>query len=239
MKRSTLFEFLILLLLLLCLTACGEKQPEHTHKWEPANCNRGELCFGCGETQGEALGHTWVDATCEKAKHCDRCGNSEGNPLSHTSDGNGSCIVCKRELNQTVTVDAFGDITRPNSYDNVPVVYDGVIFEFPLTAANDVSPLAIWPGYPVDYTVCNEAGVQVAEGSWPATPKVFLGKTQSGQWIWNETTRAEYLSLEPGTYTVTYRFYGLEISTPEKHEEDDVYLPEGDLKTGCRQFTVK
>lgn len=233
------FTALLIVSTLLSLTACGEKQPEHTHKWDAATCTRGELCWSCKETRGEALGHIWVDATCAKAKHCSRCGTSEGNALAHISDGSATCTLCKQGLNQVAKVDAFGDITRPNSYDNTPVVYDGVIFEFPLTTANDASVLTIWPGYPMDYTVCDETGTQVATGSWPANPKVFLGKTESGQWIWNKGTRTEYVALEPGTYTVTYRFYGLEISTPEKHEEDDVYLPKGDLKTGCRQFTVK
>ena len=225
--------------LLLSLSACGEKQPAHTHTWDTANCTRGELCWSCKETRGEALGHDWTDATCAKAKHCSRCGKTEGSALTHISDGNATCTLCKQALNQVANIDAFGDIDHPHSYDNTPVVYDGVVFEFPLATASGASAITSWPGYPVDYTVSNEAGAQVAAGSWPANPKVFLGQTESGQWIWNETTHTEYIPLGPGTYTVTYHFYDSEISTPEKHEEGDVYLPKGNLKTGRRQFVVK
>ncbi len=230
MKKKDLF--LCLAVLLLLLTACGEKQPEHTHNWEPANCSRGELCFNCGETRGEALGHDWTDATCTVAKRCSRCGVTEGASLGgHVSDGSGNCSRCGEELNVVAKIDATTDIGMLSYSDPHPTVYDGVVFEFPFSG---------YRGYPTDYVICDPNGGEVASGTWPEKPPYVLGKDALGKWIWNLSTCTKFVPLEPGTYTVTYHFYSDAVSDTNPYiYMDSVWVPKGDLKTGRCTLTVK
>ena len=221
--------------LLLSLTACGEKQPEetHIHKWEPANCTRGEFCFSCGETQGEALEHTWVDATCIVAKRCARCGLTEGASLGgHISNGSGNCSRCGEEVNSVAKINAHCDISLGGYTDPRPLVYDGVIFEFPLVGG--------WPGYPTEFVICDQSGTEVARGNWPKNPPYVLGKNEEGKWIDNRQTRTEFVPLEPGTYIVTFYFYDRARSdTSPDVREDSVYVPAGEFKTGRCTLFVK
>ena len=181
--------------LLLSLTACGEKQPEHTHKWEPANCTRGELCWSCKETRGEALGHDWVDATCEKGKHCSRCGKSEGNPLFHTSDGNGSCAVCKQELNIYATLDAQSSGTRLT-------VYGGAVLQFPFYSENRNPRSGV---FGKEYWIYDQMNTLVAHGVWDQRPCTQL--QTDGSWIEQVYHITEYISLSPGTYQIEFDCY--------------------------------
>ena len=199
MKRIYLIPLLVFGLI---LTSCGqqtEKQPEHTHKWEPANCSRGEFCFGCGETRGEALTHIWVDATCNKAKHCTLCGTSEGNALAHTSDGNGTCAVCKQELSSRVLLDG----TCP---ENGFIVYDGVVFSFPFLEAVALSDRKSKAGrFGKEYRVYDQAGMLVAQGEW--VPEYYhTTKTDTGciSYYYHDT---DYIPLSPGNYRVEYSYY--------------------------------
>ena len=115
------YILLCLTVVLLFLTACGEKQPEHTHKWEAANCTRGEFCFSCGETQGEALGHDWADATCTVAKRCSRCGLTEGSSLGHAAQGS-FCTRCNETLNTVVKMNECSK-NLPLVHGAVPAAY--------------------------------------------------------------------------------------------------------------------
>ena len=188
-------------LLLLSLASCGqqpEKQPEHTHKWEPANCSRGEFCFGCGETRGEALEHIWAPATCDKAKHCTLCGITEGEMLAHVSDGNGTCTVCRQALNVYVMLDGLDSKTKF-------YVYDGAVLRFP--SAN-VEPEGRRPQSGVfgkEYWLYDQTGALVAQGTWDQRPctHIFV----DGKWIWNHYHDTEYIPLTPGTYRVEFDYY--------------------------------
>ena len=256
MKRF--FSLLLFASLLLCLTACGEKQPEetHIHKWDPANCRRGELCLicgktqgdtqdhkwgpanctrgeycaSCGGTQGEALGHDWADATCTVAKRCARCGLTEGTSLGgHVSNGSGNCSRCGEEVNSVAKIDGQSKL---GYYDPRPLVYDGVIFEFPRVGG--------WPGYPTEFVICDQSGTEVARGNWPKNPPYVLGKNENGRWIWNRQTRTEFVPLEPGTYIVTFYFYDRARSdTFPDVMEDSVYIPAGEFQTGHCTLIVK
>ena len=220
--------------LLLSLTACGEKQPEetHIHKWEAANCTRGEICFSCGETQGEALGHIWVDATCTVAKRCSRCGLTEGASLGHISNGSGNCSRCGEELNSVAKINAHCDISMLSYTDPRPLVYDGVIFEFPLNSD--------WSGYPTEFVICDQSGAEVARGNWPPNPPEVLGKTENGKWIWNRKTCTEFVPLEPGEYIATFYFYDrVTTDTAPYVREDSVCIPAGEFKTGRCTLFVK
>ena len=231
MKRF--FSLLLFASLLLCLTACGEKQPEHTHKWDAANCTRGELCWSCKETRGEALGHDWADATCDVAKRCARCGLTEGTSLGgHVSNGSGNCSRCGEEVNSVAKINAHCDISLLSYTDPRPLVYDGVIFEFPLNSD--------WTGYPTEFVICDQSGTEVARGNWPKNPPYVLGKNEEGKWIDNRQTRTEFVPLEPGTYIVTFYFYDRARSdTFPDVMEDSVFIPAGEFKTGRCTLFVK
>ena len=140
------YILLCLPILLLFLTACGEKQPEHTHKWEPANCTRGEFCFSCGETQGEALGHTWVDATCAKAKHCSRCGKTEGNVIPHTTNGYGVCTLCGNDSCSVISLNALDQ-------ESTHIAYDGVIVRMRFDQENPESSGSVSVSLPFSSSV--------------------------------------------------------------------------------------
>ena len=192
MKRITFIFALIVSLLF--LTSCSEKTSDHTHKWEPANCTRGEFCFSCGATQGEALGHTWVDATCDKEKHCTLCGKSEGNPLSHTYDGNGACEVCKQELNNIITLNG-------REPDTGFVVYGGAVLRFPLWEIR----LADSGKFGESYRIYDQTGALVCQGEWnQKMPVVYYPQLQKYNTDYHDT---EYIPLEPGIYRLEFRYY--------------------------------
>ena len=186
-------------LLLLILASCGqqpETQPEHTHKWEPANCNRGEFCFGCGETRGEALEHIWAPATCDKAKHCTLCGITEGEMLAHVSDGNGNCAVCKRELN----IYAMLNGARPS---DGYVVYGGVVLRFAFWGFDGHT--ATSGSFGKAYRIYNQSGALVAEGEWnQKVPVVYIPAWKKYDLDYHDT---EYVPLSPGKYRVEYDYY--------------------------------
>ena len=226
--------FLSLILALLLLAAC-EKQPAHTHSWDAANCLRGELCWSCKETRGEALGHDWVDATCEKAKHCSRCGKSEGNPLFHTSDGNGNCTHCKQVLNVYATLDAL-------TPECSSIIYGGVILRFPFfprTTSGNRSPRSGVFGK--EYWIYDQSGTLVAQGTWPQ--KVYTAiKVDEGvhDVDYHDT---EYIPLSPGTYQVKYSYY-IEWESKDDGQRPvymwDVYLvPKGNLLYSSNILTVR
>ena len=182
--------------LLLSLTACGEKQPEHTHKWEPANCNRGEFCFSCGETKGKALGHSWVDATCEKEKHCTLCGKSEGNALEHISDGNGVCTVCKQALEQVARLDLRNMTSNRTVYDGVIVRLNFAGTEHPRSA-----------GFLKNFEIYDRNGTVVFKsGDFPPKVTVYFENEQGGL---SPRTYLEsaFIPLEQGEYLIKYRAY--------------------------------
>ena len=223
---------LILLILLLSLVACGKpaEEPEtpedgeslsHTHKWEPANCSRGEFCFGCGETRGEALAHIWVDATCDKAKHCSLCQKTEGAMLAHSSDGNGNCVHCGQELNVYAMLD--GHFPEKKS-----VVYGGAVLRFPFTNRfNDQ-----WPSYADsgrfgrDYRIYDQNGVLVAEGAWSQKVLVTLYRGPEKDVCTPEYHDTDYISLSPGTYRIEFSYYKYwnALSVTEKMGDPEHYL---------------
>ena len=202
MKRTHFIIVIFFSLILLCLTSCRqqtEKQPEHTHKWEPANCTRGELCWSCKETRGEALGHTWVDATCAKAKHCSRCGKTEGNALPHISDGNGACAVCKQELSSRVLLDGA-------SPENKLIVYDGAVLSFPFLEAAGVADRKPYSGrFGKEYRIYDQVGTLVVQGEW-VQEYYNTTKTDAG-WYSNYYHDTDYIPLSPGVYRVEYSYY--------------------------------
>ena len=189
-----LFTATVTVFLLLSLTACGEKQPEetHIHKWEAANCTRGEFCFSCGETQGEALEHTWVDATCEKAKHCSRCGKTEGNVIPHTTNGYGVCTLCGNDSCSVISLNALDQ-------ESTHIAYDGVIVRMRFDQENPESS-----GYPKDFEIYDEVGVLVAQGSWPQMYYVFASADTNAQRTYLD---APFVSLDTGRYLIKYRMY--------------------------------
>ena len=77
-KRTLLL--CLLLVLVLCMTACGECE----HKWKAATCENAKTCTFCHATEGEPLGHDWQAPTCEKPKTCNLCGETSGTALGHT-----------------------------------------------------------------------------------------------------------------------------------------------------------
>lgn len=80
MKRALLIVMLVLLLTL-ALTGCGN---QCGHDWEKANCENAKTCSLCGKTQGEPLGHSWKAATCASPKTCETCGATEGGVRGHS-----------------------------------------------------------------------------------------------------------------------------------------------------------
>lgn len=198
--------FLSLILALLLLAAC-EKQPAHTHSWDAANCLRGELCWSCKETRGEALGHDWVDATCEKAKHCSRCGKSEGKALPHTSDGNATCSRCKQALNTTVMLNGEPDqVASP--------VYDGAVFSMRMftssSAGSNFSKDMVGVGLPERYVLYDSSNKLLYQGEWGKI-KAFSNETEF-------IARLPFQKLAKGSYRIEYIYY------------KDPYLP--DLEPG-------
>ena len=191
--------FMILLALGLILVSSGqqsEQQPEHTHNWEPANCTRGELCWSCGETRGEALGHNWVNATCDRARHCTHCGREEGDPLSHTPDGSGSCAVCKAELDPRVVLDGVSPGVEYH-------VYGGVILSFWMNIRD--SDKSGTGKFGKEYRIYDEAGTLVTQGEWV---QKFYNHTKTDTGVrstyYHDT---DYIPLSPGLYRVEYSYY--------------------------------
>ena len=230
--------------LLLSLTACGEKQPEHTHKWEPANCNRGEFCFSCGETKGKALGHSWVDATCDKAKHCTLCGKSEGNTLEHISDGNGVCTVCKQALDQVARL-------HLSNTEKECTVYDGVIVQLPFGGMPGEY------GYLKDYEIYDQNGILVAQGEFPLSVPIYE-YDENGEKQFRNCLKSDFIPLPQGEYQILYHAYemSMEIHTdedgndlpwePDFTKTDERYnanrcykRPAGDLVAGSVSLIVK
>ncbi len=244
MRRSALILFV--LFSLLCLAACGNpaekpKDPvqdgtlSHTHVWEPANCSRGEFCFGCGETQGEALAHVWVDATCDKAKHCTLCGMTEGAMLAHVSDGNGSCAVCKRELN----IYAWLNGARPSDGS---VVYGGVVLRFAFWGFDGET--ATSGRFGKDYKIYDQSGALVAEGAWnQKVPVVWDPHTHNTDPEYHDT---EHIPLPPGKYRVEYDYYE-DWQGIEEYENNDplspnfksFLIPERGLSHSSNQLEVR
>ena len=187
-------------LLLLSLVSCGqqtEKQPEHTHKWEPANCSRGEFCFGCGETRGEALEHIWAPATCDKAKHCTLCGTSEGNTLEHISDGNGVCTVCKQALEQVARLDLRNMTSNRTVYDGVIVRLNFAGTEHPGSA-----------GFLKNFEIYDRNGTVVFKsGEFPSKVTVFVENEQGVLQDCRTYLESAFIPLEQGEYLIKYRAY--------------------------------
>lgn len=77
-KRALLL--LCLLMVLLCLAACGECQ----HNWKAATCEKAKTCTLCHATEGDPLGHDWLAATCERPETCAVCEKTNGSVLDHT-----------------------------------------------------------------------------------------------------------------------------------------------------------
>ncbi len=237
-KKYRLLYLAAFPLLLLRLTACGqqpEKQPEHTHKWEPATCSRGEFCFGCGETRGQALEHSWVPATCDKTKHCTLCGKIEGNALHHTSDGNGTCTVCKQELNPRVLLNG----ARP---ENTFIVYDGAVLSFPFWEAVGLADRETDAGrFGKEYRVYDQAGTLVAQGEW-VQEYYNTTKTDTG-WNNHYYHDTEYIPLFPGIYRVEYSCY--ESYTYKDNGNRPVYIwdkyavPKGELLHSYNMLEVR
>ena len=190
------FTALLIVSTLLSLTACGEKQPEHTHKWDAATCTRGELCWSCKETRGEALGHIWVDATCEKAKHCSRCGTSEGNALPHTSDGNGTCTVCKQALDPRILLTGVDPETKFH-------VYDGVKLSFRMNPEDGVSNRT--GRFGKEYRIYDQTGTLVTQGEW--VQEYYNTIKTDTDWHMNYYHDTDYIRLSPGEYRVEYSYY--------------------------------
>ena len=217
--------------LLLSLSACGKKQPEHIHKWDAANCTRGELCWGCYETRGEALGHDWADATCIKAKHCTLCGITEGDAVGHVPQ-DGSCSRCGETLKTVAYLDAMGHVP---SHQKSYIVYNGVQLEFSLMGDGGT-----YSGLPVDYIIYDENMNEVTAGQFPKNPPYVLGQDEFGKWIYNRCLQTEFIPLSPGSYTVEYQYYsGLTSSTYPHTTLESVYIPSGPLKTGICELVVK
>ena len=207
-------------LLLLSLVSCGqqpEKQPEHTHKWEPANCNRGEFCFGCGEIQGEALGHSWVDATCEKEKHCTLCGKSEGNALEHISDGNGVCTVCKQALDQVARLDLRNMTSNRTVYDGVIVRLNFAGTEHPRSA-----------GYLKNFEIYDRNGTAVFKsGEFPSKVTAFFENEERGYFS-RTYLESAFIPLEPGEYLIKYRAYDFTFRDNVDKDGNRLYVIPGD-----------
>ncbi len=196
MKRKQYFLLPFLIFVLLFCAACGEQQPEHTHKWEPANCSRGEFCFGCGETRGETLTHIWVDATCDKAKHCTRCGKVEGNVLEHTSDGNEACTVCGWVLNRVANLDLRNMTSNRTVYDGVIVRLNFAGTEHPESA-----------GYLKNFEIYDRNGTVVFKsGDFPSKVTVF-GENEQGVRFSRTYLESAFIPLERGEYLIRYRAY--------------------------------
>lgn len=196
MKNQRLFLPMLLtcaLLLMLLLTACEEP---HTHSWQPATCTRGEICWDCGETRGEALGHTWTDATCQKLKTCSVCKAEEGSFLPHVSDGNATCTVCKQALNQVAKLD-LRDMTSNR------IVYDGVIVRLNLVGTEHPGSA----GYLKNFEIYDQNGALVAQGGdWPEKVTKYIDD-EAGNDQHRTFLESELIPLPPGEYLIKYRAY--------------------------------
>ena len=226
MKRSCLILVLVLMLTLVSSGQQSEQQPEHTHNWEPANCTRGELCWSCGETRGEALGHNWVNATCDRARHCTLCGREEGDLLPHTSDGSGSCAVCKAQLN----VDVILNAKSPNTGF---VVYGGAVLRFPFYREEGNSAGV----FGKEYWIYDQENALVAHGVWDQRPcdDVWV----NGGWVSRSCHDTDYISLSPGTYRVEYDCYTeWRIEREGIHRGEGFRVPSGLLVHGTNTLTV-
>ena len=246
MKRF--FSLLLFASLLLCLTACGEKQPEHTHRWDPANCRRGELCLicgktqgdtqdhkwgpanctrgeycaSCGGTQGEALGHDWADATCTVAKRCARCGLTEGSSLGHAAQGS-FCTRCNETLNTVVKMNEYSK--------ELPLVYGGVEVVYSLYGGLN--------GYPKEFVIYDQNGTKVASRSWPSKIPYLTGeKDEKGRWLLTEYANTEFVPLEPGAYQMEFSYYERR-NTPDEWNLDAYIYPARDIATKWFTLTVR
>ena len=59
---------LAVVMVLCCLTGCGEEGTGCEHEWVDATCTEPKTCSLCGETEGAALGHTEGSTFCERCK---------------------------------------------------------------------------------------------------------------------------------------------------------------------------
>ena len=220
MKRF--FSLLLFASLLLCLTACGEKQPEHIHKWDAANCTRGELCWSCKETRGEALGHDWADATCTVAKRCSRCGLTEGSALGHAAQGS-FCTRCSETLNTVVKMNEYSK--------ELPLVYGGVEVVYSLYGGLN--------GYPKEFVIYDQNGTKVASRSWPSKIPYLTGeKDEKGRWLLTEYANTEFVPLEPGAYQMEFSYYERR-NTPDELNLDAYIYPARDIATKWFTLTVR
>ena len=223
-----------LIVSLLFLTSCSEKTSDHTHKWDAATCTRGEFCFSCGETQGEALGHDWVDATCTKAKQCSRCGKSEGNVLEHVAQ-NGTCSVCGITLNTVANLDERSGLSATYTDIYLCTVYGGVSFEYELREDDNTVH-----GCPVEAKAYNEGGALVATAKWQENPPMAFGTDAAGRYIYNKKIYTDFIPLAQGKYTVEYFYYQLyALDTDPFNTEHSLIIPAGNLIKGRCELMVK
>lgn len=225
-NRSHLYKYRItaifLPILLLFLTACGEQQPEHTHKWEAANCTRGELCWSCSETRGEPLAHAWTDATCTAAKHCSRCGLTEGSSLGHITQGS-FCTRCNETLNTMAKMNEYSE--------SLPLVYGGVEVVYSLYGGLN--------GYPQKFEIYNQDGVKIASRCWPHKIPCLTGeKNEEGRWLQTLYANTEFVPLEPGSYQLEFYYYERRTTSSELSLDEYIY-PAGDIATKSFTLTVR
>lgn len=57
--------------------------PKLGHDWVAGDCENGETCSRCGESQ-QATGHDWIAATCTAPETCAICGQTRGEAAGHS-----------------------------------------------------------------------------------------------------------------------------------------------------------
>ena len=86
--KKQLAVFLVIMMLLSVLTACG-----HKHTPGPAaTCTEPQVCMECGEILVEAIGHNpGPAATCAAPQICTRCDAVLADALEHTPGPAATC----------------------------------------------------------------------------------------------------------------------------------------------------